>query len=87
MSCGSYEFYQRKRQLEIGGMKRATEIMEKKKAERERQMDETRRLRRVRREDEERRKEAESRAKSGDMAGVDAREDITCRPTETKPGT
>ncbi|MCJ1236600.1 hypothetical protein MMC14_004582 [Varicellaria rhodocarpa] len=69
LSAGMYEFCQRKRQLEMNSIKRATEIMERKKIEKEKEMEGKREERRKRREGEERRKERESRGGSRSQDG------------------
>ena len=62
-SAGMYEFCQRRRALERKGMERATEIIERKKIEKERMRELVRAERRRRREEEEQRREEDEEEK------------------------
>ena len=62
-SAGVYEFCQRRRALERKGMERATEIIERKKIEKERMRELVRAERRRSREEEERRREEDEEEK------------------------
>lgn len=61
-----YEFCQRKRQLEMQGMKRAVEIIDRKKIEKERKADEARAARRKAKEEADTRAEEEAKRKPQD---------------------
>ena len=60
-SAGMYEFCQRRRALERKGMERATEIIERKKIEKERMRESVRAERRRRREEEEEQRREEEK--------------------------
>ena len=71
-SWGMYEYCQRKREMELKGMKRAMEIVERKKIEKERKAEEVRAARRKakeegdkRKDEEEKRREAEEKRRKG----------------------
>jgi cytochrome c oxidase assembly protein subunit 20 len=64
-SAGMHEFCQQRRVLERKGMERASEIIERKRREREEKMERVRAERRKRKEEEDLRKEEEQRKKNG----------------------
>jgi len=63
LGIGAYEFCLQKRRLEKGHMKRAVEIIDRKKAEKEAEMEKKRAERRRKKEEEEAAIEASSRSK------------------------
>ena len=64
VGIGAYEFLLQKRRLERKGMARAVEIMDRKKAEKEKQLEEKRKERRLRKEQHEREVAERSRQSS-----------------------
>ena len=63
MSAGAYEFCQRKRMLEMAGIRRANEIMEQKKIELEGKREAERKRRRALKEEQDRKREEEEERK------------------------